>query len=232
MTAGFLGIWSDVTAAQETDYLHWLTREHTQERVGVPGFLGVRVFRAQLSDVRRYFIHYRLEQQSVLTSAPYLARLNAPTEWTRRIMPILKNFVRGGGRVVAQAGSGRGGKVVPVICETAQLAAARAALDPIVARDRVTAARLLETDEAGTTVQTNEKSIRGKDETFAALLITEALDDTALDDACAVLRKSLTPAGPLVHYDQVYALERADLQGDTEALSAVIPAERSESRDP
>jgi hypothetical protein len=213
MTAGFLGIWSDVTAEQETDYLHWLTREHTQERVGVPGFLGVRVFRAQLPDVQRFFIHYRLESHGVLTSAPYLARLNAPTEWTRRIMPILKNFARGGGRVVAQAGSGRGGKIVPVICEAAQLAAARTALDAIVARDRVSAARLLETDQAGTTVQTNEKSIRGKDESFAALLIIEALDDAALDDACSVLRGALTPAGPQVHYDQVYALEKSDLQG-------------------
>ena len=26
--AGFLAIWSDVKAEQETDYLHWLTREH------------------------------------------------------------------------------------------------------------------------------------------------------------------------------------------------------------
>jgi hypothetical protein len=209
---GFLGIWSDVTAAQETDYLHWLTREHTQERVGVPGFLGVRVFRAQLSDTRRYFIHYRLEQPGVLTSAAYLSRLNAPTEWTSRIMTILQNFVRGGGRVVAEAGSGRGGKIVPVICEASQVEAARASLATIAARDRVTAARLLETDHAGTTVQTNEKSIRGKDESFAALLIIEALDDAALDDACEVLRKSLTPVGPLVHYDQVYALEKADLQ--------------------
>ncbi len=33
---GFLGIWSDVAAQDETDYLHWLTREHTEERLGVP----------------------------------------------------------------------------------------------------------------------------------------------------------------------------------------------------
>ena len=44
---GFLAIWSDIDAEHETDYLHWLTREHTAERVGVPGFLAVRVFRAR-----------------------------------------------------------------------------------------------------------------------------------------------------------------------------------------
>ena len=52
--AGFLAIWSDVEAQEETNYLHWLTREHTAERVSVPGFLGVRVFRARLPEHCRY----------------------------------------------------------------------------------------------------------------------------------------------------------------------------------
>src|SRR5215207_6690747 len=106
---GFLAIWSDVEKQEETNYLHWLTREHTAERVSIPGFLDVRVFRARLPEHCRYFILYRLEQPSVLSSERYLARLNAPTEWSQRIMPILQNFVRGGGRAVAEAGSGKGG---------------------------------------------------------------------------------------------------------------------------
>jgi len=35
---GFLAIWSDVPAEQETDDLHWMTREHAQERLAIPGF--------------------------------------------------------------------------------------------------------------------------------------------------------------------------------------------------
>ncbi len=50
---GFLGIFNDVPAAAETDYLHWLTREHTQERLSVPGFLRVRVFRTEKEESRR-----------------------------------------------------------------------------------------------------------------------------------------------------------------------------------
>ncbi len=50
---GFLGIFNDVPAAAETDYLHWLTREHTQERLSVPGFLRVRVFRTEKEEVKR-----------------------------------------------------------------------------------------------------------------------------------------------------------------------------------
>jgi len=34
---GFLAIWSDVERANLTDYRHWLTREHTTERVTTKG---------------------------------------------------------------------------------------------------------------------------------------------------------------------------------------------------
>src|SRR3954466_7030568 len=113
--SGFLAIWSDVDRGEETDYLHWLTREHTAERVSVPGFLGVRVFRARVAEHGRYFILYRLERPGVVSSEAYVARLNAPSEWSRRVMPILQNFVRGGGRVVAEVGYGEGAMVFPVI---------------------------------------------------------------------------------------------------------------------
>ena len=112
---GFLAIWSDIAREQETDYLHWLTREHTAERVGISGFLGVRVFRARTKDVGRYFILYQLQASSVVKSATYLERLNAPTAWSRRIMPLLSNFVRGGGSVVAEAGLGQGALICPLV---------------------------------------------------------------------------------------------------------------------
>jgi hypothetical protein len=67
---GFLAIWSDVSAAQETDYLHWLTREHTQERLGVQGFLAVRVFKALLEEVNRFLIVYELESEAALAGSP------------------------------------------------------------------------------------------------------------------------------------------------------------------
>ena len=36
--AGFLAIWSDIAPDNLTDYRHWLTREHTTERVTTKGF--------------------------------------------------------------------------------------------------------------------------------------------------------------------------------------------------
>jgi hypothetical protein len=80
--AGFLAIWSDVEPKALTDYRHWLTREHTTERVTTKGFLAVRVFRANRSDIDRFFILYELEAPEVLDGSDYMARLNAPTPWT------------------------------------------------------------------------------------------------------------------------------------------------------
>ena len=106
--AGFLAIWSDVEPKALTDYRHWLTREHTTERVTTKGFLAVRVFRAERADTDRFFILYELEAPEVLDGPAYLARLNAPTPWSQRIMPQLGNFIRGGGVMTARAGRGEG----------------------------------------------------------------------------------------------------------------------------
>jgi hypothetical protein len=206
--AGFLAIWSDVESHEETNYLHWLTREHTSERMSVPGFLGVRVFRARVADPCRYFILYRLAASAVVSSETYLARLNAPTEWSRRVMPILQNFVRGGGRVVAEAGHGEGAMVMPIICQEYEVAAARAVLGNLAALDRVASARLFEVERGGTEIPTNEKSMRKSDQSFPALLLLEALSDSALDAALHEARKTIRVTAPPSRYDQVFALDR------------------------
>ena len=63
---GYLAIWSDLAPEDETDYLHWMTREHAAERVGVEGFLAMRLFRAIGTPERRYFILYELESADVV----------------------------------------------------------------------------------------------------------------------------------------------------------------------
>jgi hypothetical protein len=200
--SGFLAIWSDIRPDEETDYLHWLSREHTEERVGIAGFLGVRVFRARLADVSRYFILYSLEDGAVMGSPAYLERLNAPTPWSTRIMPRLGNFMRGGGTVTARQGKGRGAVVSPILLDAAAIDAARARLGAIVGEDRVIAAGLLQVDTAGTTIRTNEKTLRAGDRTFDALLLIEALDAEALTAAAKQ---------PVTVFDQVFALDRADI---------------------
>jgi hypothetical protein len=201
-STGFLAVWSDVTAEQETDYLHWLTREHTTERLGVRGFAGVRVYRSLRNDLLRYFTHYELATPAVLASEAYLARLNAPTPWTQRIMPILGNFVRGGGRVFAEAGTGHGGIIAALRLDNLPFSDPVAAVQGVVGRDRIARAELLETDTAGTGIKTREKTFRGSDETFAWLLLIEGMDEVAV--AAAVSSLGMSAAGNL--YAQIFEL--------------------------
>ena len=177
--AGFLAIWSDVEPANLTDYRHWLTREHTTERVTTKGFLATRVFRAERADIDRFFILYELETPEVLDGPAYLARLNAPTPWSQRIMPQLGNFVRGGGVVTARAGRGEGAIIAALRIERLPEAPQQLA-DAIAALDGVAAVQIGATDLARTSVPTIEKGMRQQEGVFAGLLIIEALDEKSL----------------------------------------------------
>jgi hypothetical protein len=215
MTSAMLAIWSDVTPEQETDYLHWLTREHTAERVGIPGFEAVRVFRADLPEVCRYLILYDLATPSVLTSQAYLARLNAPTPWSQRIMPTLGNFARGGGRVRDLRGTGSGAHLLPLRLGQA-LGGEEPLLNALVAADRICAARLLEVDREGSDVQTNERALRGGETSFSSLLLVEATSAGALQRVLARHRTAFAALGAEVEdpplYSAVFALRKLELR--------------------
>jgi hypothetical protein len=188
---GYLAIWSDLTPQHLTDWAHWMTREHSLERVGVPGFLACRIFRASGAAVNRYFILYELEDERVVGGPDYLARLNAPTPWSQRIMPVLGNFARGGGRIAASAGVGQGGIVAPLRLDAVQSWDAVAIVTELAGLDRIVAARVLLTDAAQTSIKTREKGMRANDGSFAALLLIEGMDEAAVRDALHHLRKML-----------------------------------------
>jgi hypothetical protein len=180
--SGFLAIWSDVEPADLVDYRHWLTREHTSERVTTEGFLACRVFRAGRAEINRFFILYELSTPKVLDGPAYLARLNAPTPWSQRIMPRLHNFIRGGGRVTARAGRGEGATIMAVRLEQ-PLDDAEGLAAAIVACDSVAAVQIGATDRARTSVPTKEKGMRSNDASFAGVVIIEALDEASLRNA-------------------------------------------------
>jgi hypothetical protein len=187
---GFLAIWSDLAPEDETDWAHWITREHAAERVGVDGFVGCRIFRALGTGANRYFILYELEEPEVVASPQYLSRLNAPTPWSQKIMPRLQNFRRGGGRVIASAGLGQAGVIAVVPLENEPQWDPAAIAAELARLDGISGARVLLTDLDRTSIRTHEKSMRTKDESFAGLLLVEGLDEAAIRHAlwhlCAV----------------------------------------------
>ncbi len=208
--AGFLAIWSDVEPKALSDYQHWLTREHTTERVTTKGFLGSRVFRANRGDINRFFILYELEAPDVLDGPAYLARLNAPTPWSQRIMPQLGNFIRGGGVIAARAGRGEGSIIAALRIEHLPEDPKRLA-EAIVALDGIAAVQIGATDHARTSVATVEKGMRQREGIFAGLLIVEALDEGSLRGA---LRRAAELEPDAVHgvgdseiYRGIFALD-------------------------
>jgi hypothetical protein len=207
--AGFLAIWSDVEPDHLTDYRHWLTREHTTERVTTKGFLGVRVFRAIRADIARFFILYELESAEVLDGPAYLARLNAPTPWSQRTMPRLGNFVRGGGVMAARAGRGEGATIVALRIERLPEKPQQIA-DALVALDGIASVQIGATDLARTSVPTVEKGMRKDEGVFAGLLIIEALDEAALRGAlreAVRLAPDLGGTGEPEVYQGMFALD-------------------------
>ena len=187
---GYLAIWSDLAPEDETDWMHWITREHAAERVGVDGFLACRIFRALGTAANRFFILYELRGPEIIGSPQYLTRLNEPTPWSQRIMPRLKNFVRGGGRIVGSSGVGQGGVLAVLKLDGRPNGDTAALTAELAGLDRITAARVLLTDQAQTSIQTREKGMRKNDESFAGLLLIEGLDEGAVRDALWHLRAS------------------------------------------
>jgi hypothetical protein len=111
-----------------------------------------------------------------------MARLNAPTPWSQRIMPQLGNFIRGGGVMTARAGRGEGSTIAALRIKHLPEAPKRLA-DAIVALDGIAAVQIGATDHARTSVPTVEKEMRQYEGFFAGLLIIEALDEASLSSA-------------------------------------------------
>jgi hypothetical protein len=172
-----LAIRSDIVSSVEPEYLEWLTKEHTIERVSIDGFVSARIFRAKYPDFGRYLILYELADTAVVDSAAYLERLNNPTSWSTRMMPHLGNFVRGGGRIVTVMGAGYGTTLVPIMRRNEFRADENQALERISKAPSVVAIRVLQTDSKRTTAASNERNLRSGDQSFETLLMIETFDE-------------------------------------------------------
>jgi hypothetical protein len=107
----FLGIWHGLVAGHEQDFDCWHTYEHMPERAGIPGFKFARRYMNWDLPDRVCFTMYEGAHLETFRSPGYLARLNAPTEWTRRISAVQTHFLRGGFETVSSMGAGIGGAI-------------------------------------------------------------------------------------------------------------------------
>jgi hypothetical protein len=98
-----LAMWWDIAPEIKPDFEDWHAHEHFPERMGIPGFRrGTRWSEARGAE--GMFVMYELDDHAVLSSTAYVARLNAPTPWSTRLMPHHRHMVRSQCQVLESKG--------------------------------------------------------------------------------------------------------------------------------
>ncbi len=162
-----VAMWWDMAPAHRAEFEHWHAHEHFPERLGIPGFeRGSRWADAAGGD--GFFVLYELASYETLTSPGYLARLNDPTPWSQRMMPLHSRMVRSQCRVLDSHGGGLAGAMLTIRLspQPERVDALRQHLQTVLRdlpqRPGVTAAHLLHT-QTPPAATTTEQKIRGGD---------------------------------------------------------------------
>jgi hypothetical protein len=173
---GILAIWNNVAPGREAEFDAWFQGEHLVERLGVPGFLFGRRHQA-ISGASGFFNFYLVQSPAVLTSKPYLERLDNPTPMTKRIMSgVFINMSRTVCHRTLRRGAFRGAFAVTVRFDEAPDTGALAALlDRLIADTAIAGGEIwMATDPAGQPVSMEEK-LRGGDKKIKGALQVDAL---------------------------------------------------------
>jgi hypothetical protein len=99
-----LAMWWDVSVQERPGFEHWHAHEHFPERLAIAGFRRASRW-TSAEGGEGFFVMYELEDHAVLASAPYAARLNAPSPWSTRMMPLHRNMVRSQCQVLRSHGA-------------------------------------------------------------------------------------------------------------------------------
>jgi hypothetical protein len=188
-----VAIWNGIEPEARADFYEWHSREHMLERVAVPGFLRGRRLIAERGSPE-WFTLYEVDRPSTLAGDAYLARLNDPTEWTRRVVPHFTDVTRSLCRTRLSIGDGIGGAMVTLRCDAAPSRAAdlerffEQALPAWAARPRVHAAHLCRLEREASSVQTEERKARANANAMAEFVVMiEASLPEALEPVLAEL---------------------------------------------
>ena len=227
---GVLAIWNGVATGYEGEFLEWHVKEHIPERVGVTGFLrGRRYF--SVDGTPAYFNFYETETYQVLSSEPYLARLNDPTPWTRKVVSNFKDTSRTICDVAHSTGRGVAAWIETIQLQTSIDAAEftrrmTGQLLPQIATSRgVAGVHLLRGVPEANKEDTAEKAMRGvRDKEADWILLIEAVtaqsardlrSGVAGDTSLAQHGATGRPLRGLYQLD--FALSRAELDAQTVA---------------
>ena len=163
---GVVAIWHDLLPEAKDDFYEWHNREHMPERVGIPGFRRGRRYIA-VNGTPEFFNLYEADNPAVLSGQDYLNRLNAPTQWTKRVIPSFRNVARSICGVAFTSGVGSGGVILTMRFDidaarraTTIDALTKRVLPSLALRKGIAGVHLCLADEAISNVETAEKKAR------------------------------------------------------------------------
>ena len=208
---GILAIWNDCRAGREAEFDAWFQGEHLLERLSVPGFLFGRRHQA-ISGSSGYFNFYLVESPEVLTSKPYLERLDNPTPMTRKIMSeVFLNMNRTVCRRELRRGAFRGAFAVTTrFNETPDTSTLTGLLEALVQDPNVAGGEIwIALDPAGMPISMEEK-LRGGDKKIRGCLMVDTLRQVDAEAMGARFSKQFAEADVGV-FRVLCQLGRADL---------------------
>jgi len=188
---GAIAIWNGISDEGRADFYAWHLAEHMPERVGIPGFLRGRRYRAADSKTHpEFFTLYETQTFQVTQGVDYLNRLNAPTSWTKRATAHFKTTSRSLARVVASFGVGSGGALLTLRFDVEE--SERKNLESITMKvatlPEITGAHILKGDDEASGIKTAESKDRKDIEQPARwVVLIEACSVEALAGARALL---------------------------------------------
>ena len=95
MNRGLLLTLTEPPPDMEVEFNAWYDDEHLAERLAIPGFRSALRWVADVPPGGgKYLATYELDSVEVLSSAPYLARYQNPTPWSRRCLGKVVVFKR------------------------------------------------------------------------------------------------------------------------------------------
>jgi hypothetical protein len=193
---GILAIFNDARAGREAEFDAWFQSEHLLERLAVPGFLFGRRHEA-IAASSAYFNYYVVESPAVLTSKPYLERLDNPTPMTKRIMSeVFINMNRTVCHRVARRGGFRGAYTVTARFFDGEpdIGALTARLDALVQDTAIAGGEIWKAvDPAGQPVSEEER-LRGGDKKIKGALMVDTLRQAEAEKLAGRLSRELPGA--------------------------------------
>jgi hypothetical protein len=208
---GILAIFNDCRAGREDEFNAWFQGEHLEERLAVPGFLFGRRHEA-ISGGAGLFVFYLVESPDVLTSKPYLERLDNPTPMTKRIMSeVFINMNRTVCRRTIRRGAFRGAYAVTTrFNEAPDARALTATLDDLVRDKNIAGGEIwIALESAGMPVSMEEK-LRGGDKKIKGCLMVDTLRQSDAETLGARLSRQF-PAAEVGVFRVLCHLGRGDL---------------------